>query len=239
MSVAPDVVFAERRRIREAYKRREAIAGEKYAPWQPAEEFMRAGRRRRAMELLRREGVFPREGDRCLEIGCGALGWLADVISWGVSARDLHGIDLDAARVASGREKLPGADLRVGDAASLPWPPASFRLAIASTVFSSVLDARVRSAIAEEIVRVLAPGGALIFYDLAVGNPKNPDVLPVPRRDLARLFPTLSVRAVSATLAPPLARAVAPRSVALAHLLEAVPFLRTHVLAILVKRRDA
>jgi len=183
--------------------------------------------------------VFPREGDRCLEIGCGALGWLADVISWGVSARDLHGIDLDAARVASGREKLPGADLRVGDAASLPWPPASFRLAIASTVFSSVLDARVRSAIAEEIVRVLAPGGALIFYDLAVGNPKNPDVLPVPRRDLARLFPTLSVRAVSATLAPPLARAVAPRSVALAHLLEAVPFLRTHVLAILVKRRDA
>src|SRR5204863_8129549 len=120
-----------------------------------------------------------------------------------------------------------------------PWPDASFRLAIASTVFSSVLDSRVRSAIAEEIVRVLVPGGALIFYDLAIGNPRNPDVLPISRRDLARFFPTLSVRAVSATLAPPIARAVAPGSVALAHVLEAVPFLRTHVLAILVKRRDA
>jgi ubiquinone/menaquinone biosynthesis C-methylase UbiE len=183
---AREAVLAERERMRDAYRRREALPVARYAPWQPAEEFMRAGRRRRAIALLREAERFPRAGDACLEIGCGALGWLADLLSWGLRARDLHGIDLDVGRIARAREALPPADLRVGDATSLPWQSGTFRLVIASTVFSSVLDPGVREAIAGEITRVLAPGGAFLFYDLALDNPSNPDVRGVTRRSCLR-----------------------------------------------------
>jgi ubiquinone/menaquinone biosynthesis C-methylase UbiE len=234
MSVTPESVFAERRRIRDVYRRR-ASREVKYAPWQPGEELMRASRRRRAIALLRDAGVFPAAGEPCLEVGCGALGWLADLLSWGLRTSDLHGIDLDPARIARAREAMPGADLRTGDAAALPWPDDTFRLVIASTVFTSVLDAGVRGAIAGEMTRVVAPGGAVLVYDFRVPSPGNADVRPLPSRELRRLFPTLDGWIASVTLAPPLARAVAPVSDVLAALLEALPFLRTHLLAILVK----
>jgi SAM-dependent methyltransferase len=170
-------------------------------------------------------------------VGYGSLGWLADLLSWGLCQADLHGVELDAVRAAVAREALPGADLRVGDAAELPWPHGSFRLVIASTLFTSILDAEVRRNVADEIVRVLAPDGVLLWYDFAVDNPRNPNVRRVTRRELAALFPTLRGPIRSVTLVPFLARAVAPRSWTVATLLEAVPFLRTHLLAVLSKER--
>src|SRR5258706_5061500 len=101
MNVVHDVDAAaeERERIREVYRRREELVPrDLYAPWQPAEDFMRAGRRRRAAALLHAADVFPRSGDRCLEVGCGALGWLPDLLAWGLRLRDLSGIDLDGSR---------------------------------------------------------------------------------------------------------------------------------------------
>jgi hypothetical protein len=104
---------------------------------------------------------------------------------------------------------------------------------IASTLFTSILDPEVRRRVAGEIVRVLAPGGALLWYDFAVNNPANPNVRRVTRRELARLFPSLSGPIRSVTLLPILARAVAPRCWTIATLLEAIPFLRTHLVAVL------
>lgn len=202
---------------------------------------MRASRRRRAIALLYEAGVFPGPGEPCLEVGCGALGWLADLLSWGSRTSDLHGVDLDASRIARAREALPGADLRTGDACLLPWPDDTFRLVIASTVFTSVLDGAVRGAIAVEMTRVLAPGGAALVYDFRVPSPGNRDVRPISSRELRRLFPMLEGEVASVTLAPPLARAFAPVSDLLVAFLEALPFLRTHLLAVLVKppRADA
>jgi len=133
------------------------------------------------------------------------------------------------------REAFPSADLRVGDASRLPWPDATFRLVVASTTFSSILDPVLRRLVAAEAVRVLAPGGALLWYDLKVDNPRNPNVRGVGRRELAELFPELAGPVRSAALAPPIARAVAPASWLLADFLEAFPFLRTHLIAVLVK----
>jgi len=52
------------------------------------------------------------------------------------------------------------------------------------------------------------------------------------------LFPALHGPMQSVTLAPPLARVVAPRSWVAATLLEACPWLRTHLMAVLVKDRE-
>jgi ubiquinone/menaquinone biosynthesis C-methylase UbiE len=237
MTEQPNAVLAERERIRLEYQRRsEEIAPDLYAPWQPAEIFFKAGRKRVAAAMLKEALVFPRTGDRCLEVGCGVGGWFPDLISWGVRESDLHGVDLNVLRIGRANEILPAADLRVGDASRLPWDTGSFRLVISSTLFTSILDREVRSLIANEIVRVLAPSGALLWYDFAVNNPKNPHVRGISRSEIRELFPQLAGRIRSVTLAPPLARLIVPRSWAVATALESIPFLRTHLLAVLTKR---
>ncbi len=170
-----------------------------------------------------------------MEIGFGYLGWLAHLIHWGVPEKNLHGIEIYAPRAERAHEILPVADLRTGDASSLPWEDGAFQLVVASTVFTSILSVEVRHKVAAEISRVLAPGGALLWYDFAVNNPRNRNVRKVDRRELTQLFPGLRGEIRSITLAPPLARMVTPRSIALATLLEAIPWLRTHLIAVLVK----
>jgi ubiquinone/menaquinone biosynthesis C-methylase UbiE len=229
-------VAAEQDRILAEYRRREReVDADRYAAWNPSAIFLRSGRIRSAARLLEQASVFPRRGDACLEIGFGSLGWLAEMLSWGLREADLHGLELDAERAARAREVFPAADLRVGDATHLPWADGFFRLVIASTVFSSILDEAVRRLVAAEVARVLAPGGALLWYDLRVNNPSNPNVRRVSRRELRGLFPTLHGTFRSVTLAPPLARRLAPASFTLAHALETIPLLRTHWMAVFVR----
>lgn len=230
-------ISAESARIRREYRRREReLAADLYAPWQPAENFMLAERKAAAALLLHEAKKFPAAGDKALEIGYGKIGWLADLISWRLRETDLHGIELDATRAAEARAALPHADLRVGDAADLPWPDENFDLAIVSTVFSSILDPGVRKLIAAETARVLRPGGALVWYDLAVDNPRNPQVKGIDRARLKKLFPGFDAAIKRVTLAPPLARFWAPKSRLVTTLLSSIKPLRTHLLAILVKK---
>ena len=170
-----------------------------------------------------------------MEVGYGQLGWLGELISWGVRATDLHGIEVDATRAQAAQESLPSADLLVGNAIQMPWENESFQLVVTSTVLTSIRDEHVQQQVATEIMRVLAPGGALLWWDFAVNSPRNPSVRGVSRRHLRRLFPQLEGTVRSVTLAPPIARIVVPRSWLLALLLEGVPLLRTHLLAVLQK----
>jgi ubiquinone/menaquinone biosynthesis C-methylase UbiE len=227
---------AERLRMLAEYDRRtRELDSELYAPWNAAEMFLRSHRKRVAATLLRRRGVFPGPASHCLEVGVGPIGWLADLIGWGVPEKNLHGIDLNESRIERARSLLPAADLLAGDASALPWPDRRFDLVIASTVLTSVLDPLVRREVAAEILRVLAPGGALLWYDFAVNNPRNSNVRRVGRRELNELFPPLSGPVRRITLAPPIARLVAPVSWPAAEMLALLPFLRTHLLAVLVK----
>lgn len=205
----------------------------RYAPWNPAERLMVAERTRIATALLAKAGRFPQRGRPVLEIGYGHLGWLAELLSWGLASNDLYGIELDPARAERARAALPGTHLEVGDAGALPWPDGTFQLVVLSTVMSSVLDPERRAAIAREVERVLAPDGALVWYDLARNNPRNPDVRGLDRREVRALFPCLSGPLARVTLAPPIARLVAPRAWWLATLLGSVPLLRTHLLGVL------
>ncbi len=234
----------EKQRLLAEYRRREAeIPAERYAPWHPAEILMRSERKRLAAHMLHRAGVFPTPETPCLEVGYGSLGWLGDLITWGVEEPCLHGIELDGERAARARRLLPAADLRVGDAAELPWDDASFGLVVVSTVFTSVLEAPARRRMATEITRVLRPpggieGGALLWYDFRFDNPRNKAVRGIGRRELAELFPALAGEVRSLTLAPPLARLIAPLSYRAAVLAAGLPFLRTHLLGVLRPTRD-
>lgn len=232
---------AERERILSEYRRREReLPPDRYSPWQAGAQFMSVMRKRIAATLLHEAGAFPGRASQCLEIGYGSLGWLGDLVGWGVPETNLHGIELDEVRARRAKETLPAADLRIGDATSLPWPSGTFDLIVASTVFTSILDVGMRRALAREITRVLAPQGAFLWYDLMRNNPRNPHVRKVTRRELRSLFPDLQGDVRSATLVPPLARAAARASWTVATVLEAMPFLRTHLVAVLqhAKRPD-
>jgi hypothetical protein len=78
------------------------------------------------------------------------------------------------------------------------------------------------------MLRVLAPGGAILWYDFFVDNPSNPHVRGVRRREIEALFPGCRVSLRRATLAPPLARRIVPVSWNLAALLESLRVLDTH-----------
>jgi ubiquinone/menaquinone biosynthesis C-methylase UbiE len=228
----------EQERILAEYQRRACeVDPDLYAPWNPAQCLMLSERKRVAARMLHRLGVFPHREHLCLEVGVGSLGWLPDLLSWGVPAGNLAGIELNPDRLEAARFSLPSADLHCGDASQMPWDTGRFHLIVCSTVFSSILEQDLRVQVASEMIRVLAPGGAVVWYDLAVNNPRNRNVQRVSKRDLIHYFPEFKINVTSITLAPPIARTVAPVSVSLAVALSAVPILRTHLLAVLQDSR--
>src|SRR5262249_57113507 len=151
-STEPDYVVAERERLLSAYKNMAlSLTPELYAPWQPAEMLQREERKRVAATLLHEASAFPLPGDDCLEVGCGSQGWLGELTTWGIPQANLHGVELDGSLANLARQCLPLADIRIGDATNLPWEDNAFKLVIVSTVFSSILDNRVRTLLAREI----------------------------------------------------------------------------------------
>lgn len=89
--------------------------------------------------------------------------------------------------------------------------------------------------IAKEMLRVLKPEGIILWYDYYISKPTNPDVKGVGKKEIKRLFPNCSFHFKQAILAPPLARVIAPYSPLLCYLLEKIPFLCTHYLAVIRK----
>jgi SAM-dependent methyltransferase len=189
-------------------------------------------RAQRFLDGVAREGLTPLAGSQILDVGCGTGQWLRELIHWGADPERLCGVDLLPDRIAIARTKLPASvRLEPADGAQLPFDDARFDLVLQSTVFSSILDRAVRQRVAAEMRRVLRPGGAIVWYDARVRSPGNRSFVGIGRREIAALFPGCRMRLTSLTLAPPLARWLAPRSRAACQVLGRVPILRTHWLA--------
>lgn len=205
----------------------------------------RPGRDDVLQRLQQRERVLARQlaatgltdlvGLRVLELGCGSGGELASLLRFGSSCRQLHGLDLSASRLIRAAERLPAIHWVRGDGMALPYRDGSFQLVCQFTVFSSVLNPDCRQKLATEIQRVLTPGGWLLWYDFRVNNPRNPDVRGVTHRELRRLFPGWAGSVRRLTLLPPLARRLPPSLAWLGIPLGALPFLQTHLQALLRK----
>jgi ubiquinone/menaquinone biosynthesis C-methylase UbiE len=214
-------------------ERQRTVPWQRYSVASPGALFMYQQRVRDVVRLLSRSGCFPLTETRILDIGCGGGGWLVDFESWGATQSNLAGIDLDPPRVEQARMRLRAADIREGDASALPWEDGSFDLIVQGTVFTSILDAAMRHAVAREMTRLLAPGGAVLWYDFRYDSPRNPDVRGVRAGEIRELFPELGGRLHRVTLAPPLSRRLAPRAWSVARLLESLRVLNTHYLALL------
>lgn len=228
---------AEAARILAEYERREREIGrEYYALTSPPNLFTRHGQERALLRALSKADRLPLGTARILDVGCGRGQWLAVLEDFGAKRECLAGIDLDAGRMAETSARYPGADLRVGDATRLPWPDRTFDIVFQSTVFTSILDAEVRSAVATEMLRVLAPQGIIVWYDFRYDNPGNANVKGVDAKQIAALFPNCTIELAPVTLAPPIARRIVPRSWLVATALERLRVLNTHYLGVIRPR---
>lgn len=222
----------ERARVRAAYARR-AEDDARYSWYEPAHQLAVQGIERALLDALRRELDVPLGRARFVEVGCGRGAWLQRLVSWGATPARVHGVELLEDRLMEARARTPpGVTLTCASAAALPIADSSIDVALQVTAFSSMLDVALRAAAAAELRRVVRPGGLVLWYDLRVDNPRNPDVRGIGRAELRALFPGWVVRARARTLAPPLARPLARRAWWLAVLLSRVPLLCTHCLAV-------
>lgn len=199
----------------------------------PGNQAILAERRQTMAQVLQTHGLLPLTSHRILEVGCGSGNVLASLQTWGATAENLYGIDLLPDRIAAAQQKYPNLNFRCANAEQLPFPNNYFDLILVFTVFSSILDAQMSSHVAAATMRVLAPHGAILWYDFRYNNPRNPHVHGMRRHDIARLFPKLQQELTAVTLLPPLARRLGRLTPLLYPLLRIVPALRTHYLGLL------
>jgi SAM-dependent methyltransferase len=194
-------------------------------------------RQRAMLRLFGRLGWHDVAARRVLEVGCGSGGNLLELLRLGFAPRNLAGIELLPDRFAQAMQALPsGVMLMQGDASLVKLPDASEDIVLQSTVFSSLLDAPFQWRLAQTMWRWVRPGGGVLWYDFTVDNPANPDVRGVPVSRIRELFPDGRVQYQRVTLAPPIARRVCALHPSLYPVFNALPLLRTHVLAWIEKQ---
>jgi ubiquinone/menaquinone biosynthesis C-methylase UbiE len=173
-------------------------------------------------------------GKQILEVGCEKGRFLLDLIRWGASPEGLTGVDILPEHITAARSICPrGVSLHSQNAAVLPYRDASFDLVIQGTTFSSIPDPNTRARAASEMLRVSHSTGAILWYDFFVDNPRNRDVRGIRKREILNLFPDCRVQIQKITLAPPIARFVAPRSRVIFEFLSSLRILDTHYLALI------
>lgn len=172
---------------------------------------------------------------RVLDVGCGSGAFLRKLVEWGAVPARLTGTELLQDRLDIARRKSPAEiDWRLGD---LDFAAdESFDLVCAHTVLSSVLTDNERSALAEQMISKLKPGGWIMVFDFRYDNPSNPDVRKVARSQLRDWWPGTRQYYRTGLLAPPLARRLVGSSWLLAELLTTVfPPLRSHFIYLVQK----
>lgn len=249
MTRDPAASGREQRRILDAYAARRsrvasgAVDPLRYTSFTPGYLVSRHILERRAVELLTARGWTNLSDKLVLDVGSGdgVIGeseglHLHDFMRYGAQPENLYGVELQPEQVLRGHQLLPTAQIVEGSADALPFPDEMFHIVSQSTVFSSILDADMRAAVAAEMLRVLRPDGFILWYDFRRNNPRNPDIRRIGRAELRELFPGTDQRLRPITLASPVARLVARASVTVAMLLERISLLRTHEMGTISKR---
>ena len=215
--------------IRQRYARRAEVSEDQYSRLS-TEVLLRVQERQRALLiLLRVAGIRSLGHLDILEVGCGGGNNLLEFVEFGADPSRLWGNDLLEDRLERARTVVPASvHLSGGDAAQLPFGDASFDIVYQSTVFSSILDDASQRRLAHEMWRWIRVGGAVLWYDFVVDNPRNPDVRGVPLHRIKSLFPAADIRSRRVTLAPPLARAAVRLHPSIYAVLNVLPLVRTH-----------
>ena len=179
---------SEETRIKSVYAQRQGSS--LYSWFNQGQLFRVHELERDILAILRSKGLSHLHDKKILEIGCGQGHWLREFIKWGASPENMMGIDLLPDRVTKARQLCPqGVKLQCGNATALAFQNASFDLVLQFTVFSSILDLNMKEVLAREMLCALREGGLILWYDIYINNPRNPDIRGIRKPEIAHLFP--------------------------------------------------
>lgn len=105
--------------------------------------------------MVRFAGVRP--GQRVLDVGCGP-GGLTELVAAVVGGDRVAAIEPSEEFAEACRERVPGADVRLGAGEALPFEGASFDIVLSQLVLPLMLDPRAGVC---EMARVVRPGGTV------------------------------------------------------------------------------
>jgi SAM-dependent methyltransferase len=188
--------------------------------------------RERAISHLLRPFGRELEEWKVLDIGCGTGRLMLLLNEMNIGRHGLlTGYDVNKTALNSSVTKL-GLPLTVTTENSLPYDDVSFDLIMQAVVFSSVPREETRKLLAAEIVRVLKPGGYILWYDVikTAGT-----LVGFGRRDIDTLFPGFRFQGFRCGLPFGLAGALCYKSQVLASLVEASGLSNSHIAALLKK----
>lgn len=226
----------ELKAIAERYERRKYITADRYSRFNWAVHASIQERQTALIKLLLKQNIQDLSVLKILEVGCGAGANLLELLQLGVAPENLTGNELLPGRLKEARVRLPQAvKLLAGDASQLLLQEATFDIVYQSTVFSSILDNKLQTALAHKMWNLVRPGGGILWYDFIYNNPNNSDVRGVPLDRIRNLFPQGKLVVQKVTLAPPIARKVVRLHPMLYGVCNVLPFLRTHVLCFIQK----
>lgn len=208
---------------------------QRFAFHQPDVVFFRHCVEQELAAFFRKATMLDLSGKKILEVGCGWGNWLLLFLSWGARPEGLCGIDLLPERVEVARQRLPKSEIALGRVEKLPWADDSFDFVFQFTVFSSMISPQSRQDAAEEIWRVLKPGGYFVSFDYFIAHPANPGTVGIRKRELVLLFPQAGFHFLRVGLFSPLARRLVPLSASFAHMLAGTGILSGHYFAWTIK----
>ncbi|MBM4286574.1 MAG: class I SAM-dependent methyltransferase [Deltaproteobacteria bacterium] len=221
-------------RIREVYGKRTGISP-RYSLFNSGELYAYQQRERGIIQALKDSAFESLSGKRILDLGCGNGNILRDFLRYGASPRNLFGIDLLEDRLTTAKRICPNISFILGSGEALPHVDRTFDLIICFTVFSSILDDEIQKNLAEEVLRVLKEGGAILWLDFFISHPLNPDTRGVSKRRIRALFPNCQLNLTRSILAPIIYRRLVPYSWLAALFLEKLKIFNTYYLGLITK----
>jgi len=144
------------------------------------------------------------EHSRILDFGCGIGARLLEFYRVGADIENLYGFDCNPERLQKARQLMLPSNIFFGDNAHVPVADNSFDIVINSTMMSSILDDNEACTISKEFTRILRPNGIIVWFDLAIDNPFNPNVRSYSRTAIKGLFPDFHIIKQKKLCLPPL-----------------------------------
>lgn len=225
---------SEAERLQEVYagRRQRYAQSDIYSMFNPAYLFFVQQRQRATLAMLRANGFNSLRDTSVLEIGCGRGAVLSEWLLYGVQAPNLYGIDVLWKELIDAKRGQSSFNLATADGQKLPFADDRFDIVTQYMAFSSILDDTVRRNVANEMLRVVRPNGAILWYDFWY-NPTNPNVRAIRTDEIRSLFAGCEIVTKKITLAPPIARRLVKISWLMCGLLERIGVFNTHYLALI------
>lgn len=155
---------------------------------------------------------------KVLDVGCGDGESLLLYLQMGFQVENLHGIDIWDELIASAKKRLASIDFICGDARNTEFENGFFDLVTESTMFLQITDNVLAKEIAQEMIRVLKPGGHLVITDWTMDK-KDGSYLAVNKKRISHLFDvgekTELMKSFRGALVPPIGRLFSKRAPAL------------------------